>query len=277
VSINALGWVLSHSEERYANRLVLIALADHAGPDGEGAFPSLDTIAQKSGLSKRHARRSLRMLEEHGAIGRSGVRLSGTVTYCIHMGRTSDALAPGGRTSDAFEVDQLSPEPSLNRPFSSTSSSVRVYASPQTLEVLATSRREGDQHNNGLSNNRSGAESYAVRSDKPDRIDIELQRRAMPPRPEPRLPEATSHPFPSRGDEPRHSIPDFTAATPRTGPTHSEATSHVETTHLAALPRTPPVRTEATLFELSPTEATSHPEPGLAEATDPVSRRLPCL
>ena len=56
MSVHVISWVLSHSEERLGNRLVLIVLADHAAKDGSDAFPSVNTIAQEARMSKRAVR-----------------------------------------------------------------------------------------------------------------------------------------------------------------------------------------------------------------------------
>ena len=42
-----------------ACKLVLVGLANHAGPDGTGAFPSVATLVRYTGLSKRTVRTCL--------------------------------------------------------------------------------------------------------------------------------------------------------------------------------------------------------------------------
>jgi hypothetical protein len=42
---------------------VLVGLANHAGPDGTGAFPSVATLVRYTGLSERTVRTSLDRLE----------------------------------------------------------------------------------------------------------------------------------------------------------------------------------------------------------------------
>jgi hypothetical protein len=74
VSIEAINWALNDApiprDRRDASSLaaVLIGLANHAGPDGRNAFPSLDTLVHYTRLSERTARYALRTLEELGLI-----------------------------------------------------------------------------------------------------------------------------------------------------------------------------------------------------------------
>lgn len=49
-------------------RFVLVALCDHANPDGRNAFPSVDRLCKMTGLSPRTVQNALRSLEERGLI-----------------------------------------------------------------------------------------------------------------------------------------------------------------------------------------------------------------
>ena len=51
-------------------KLVLLALADQAGDDGRQCWPSVETIAHKSGQGERTVRRALASLEEKGHLTR---------------------------------------------------------------------------------------------------------------------------------------------------------------------------------------------------------------
>ncbi|WP_394614502.1 helix-turn-helix domain-containing protein [Lentzea sp. JNUCC 0626] len=70
MSIEAISWALNDApiprDRRDASSLaaVLIGLANHAGPDGRNAFPSLDTLVHYTRLSERTVRYALRTLEE---------------------------------------------------------------------------------------------------------------------------------------------------------------------------------------------------------------------
>ena len=77
MSIQAVAWALEYQDlpldkrtgrMASAAKLVLIALANHAGPDGCDAFPSVDTIERYTGLSERAVRYTLDALEAHGTI-----------------------------------------------------------------------------------------------------------------------------------------------------------------------------------------------------------------
>ena len=58
--------------ERYGGlrKLVLLALAAYSDPDGTSIFPSVDTVAKKTGLSARAVQRHMRALEREGVLVR---------------------------------------------------------------------------------------------------------------------------------------------------------------------------------------------------------------
>lgn len=71
MSVEAISWVLNHAPvENPTSKLVLIALANHARPDGSAAFPSVGTIERYTCLSERAIRQHLASLEESGIIER---------------------------------------------------------------------------------------------------------------------------------------------------------------------------------------------------------------
>ena len=51
-----------------AERLVLLAVANYARPDGTGARPSTATMAHRAGFSRRHTRRLLDGLVDRGLL-----------------------------------------------------------------------------------------------------------------------------------------------------------------------------------------------------------------
>lgn len=92
MSIQAMTWVLDHSEAVGSERLVLLSLANHAHADGSHAFPSAGTIRREARLrSKRTVLYALQALEHGGAIRRTGVGPNRAVEYRINMGE--DGLA----------------------------------------------------------------------------------------------------------------------------------------------------------------------------------------
>lgn len=120
MSIRAVGWVLDESPVQEArNLLILISLADYAGEGGDGAYPSVKTLARRGRMSPRSVQYALRELESQGHIERTGTSPRGTAIYRIIMGplRGADSaplyavagaeVAPGG-------VQPVAPEPSVD-------------------------------------------------------------------------------------------------------------------------------------------------------------------
>ena len=76
VSIEAIAWVLNDAPcDNPTQRLVLVALANHARPDGSAAFPSVATIRRYTALSERAIRYHLDELEQAGLIERCDARI----------------------------------------------------------------------------------------------------------------------------------------------------------------------------------------------------------
>jgi hypothetical protein len=67
VSVEAISWALNlapvpgdrSGQPSSACKFVLVGLANHAGPDGTGAFPSVATLVRYTGLSERTVRTCL--------------------------------------------------------------------------------------------------------------------------------------------------------------------------------------------------------------------------
>jgi hypothetical protein len=71
VSVEAISWALNHAPvTNPTSKLVLLALANHARPDGSTAFPSVKTICKYTCLSERSVRTHLDKLEQDGVIKR---------------------------------------------------------------------------------------------------------------------------------------------------------------------------------------------------------------
>jgi helix-turn-helix protein len=76
VSVEAISWALNIApvpvdrggQPSSACKFVLVGLANHAGPDGAGAFPSVATLVRYTGLSERTVRTCLDRLEAEGII-----------------------------------------------------------------------------------------------------------------------------------------------------------------------------------------------------------------
>ena len=69
MSLEAMVWALTKAPvDDPVARLVLVGLANHAGPDGRGAWPRQATLAAYVGVSTRTVRTKLRALEAAGLI-----------------------------------------------------------------------------------------------------------------------------------------------------------------------------------------------------------------
>jgi len=76
VSVEAISWALNLApapaarggQPSSACKFVLAGLANHAGPDGTGAFPSVATLVRYTGLSERTVRTCLDRLEAAGIV-----------------------------------------------------------------------------------------------------------------------------------------------------------------------------------------------------------------
>lgn len=71
MSVEAITWALNEAPvDSSPARFVLVGLANHAGPDGRAAFPSIERLCRYTALSERTVRAKLRELEELGLIVR---------------------------------------------------------------------------------------------------------------------------------------------------------------------------------------------------------------
>lgn len=68
MSVAATTWVWEHSQAKGSARLVLLALADHAGQDGGDAYPSITRLSERCGLCERTVQDSIKTLTELGEI-----------------------------------------------------------------------------------------------------------------------------------------------------------------------------------------------------------------
>ena len=88
MSVEAISWALNLApvpadrggQPSSACKFVLVGLANHAGPDGTGAFPSVATLVRYTGLAERTVRTCLDRLaasvgRDRGQVQRPGDRL----------------------------------------------------------------------------------------------------------------------------------------------------------------------------------------------------------
>jgi hypothetical protein len=92
-----------------SEKLVLLAMADHADDAGGNCFPSIPRIARKASMTRRGVQKVLRRLKEKNKIRAVGHRADGTVEYAITLEggeRYSRGERSSRRTEDARGANQ---------------------------------------------------------------------------------------------------------------------------------------------------------------------------
>ena len=98
------------SLENPAARHVLLCMANYAGPEGRGAFPSAATISKQTGLSERTVRAKLDELEKAGWIAEGNQAIAAAyidrrdrrpVVYDLQLKRGANAAPRKERGADA--------------------------------------------------------------------------------------------------------------------------------------------------------------------------------
>ena len=127
MSIQAIAWVLEESEATLADRLVLLAIANHADGRGWNAWPTVPQIAREARVDRATVFRALGDLEASGELcierrrGRSNMYgITAMMGSQIATGRGSqDATGKGSQiaTGGVANCDErgrrMRPEPSL--------------------------------------------------------------------------------------------------------------------------------------------------------------------
>lgn len=132
MSVKAMSWVWEHSRAKGSARLVLLALADHAGHDGGDAYPSVRRLAERCGVSERTVQDALKTLAELGELvvnPQAGPR--GVNRYQLTL-TPAESAPPQNLHPRSLEQEQVqishptpaesAPEPSLNLPMNPSSS-----------------------------------------------------------------------------------------------------------------------------------------------------------
>lgn len=132
MSVEAMSWALSQPLGGHA-KVVLIGIANHARPDGKGAWPSASTLTKYAHCSHRTVQRYIVQLEAEGWIVRAGTHVpdgradKATVVWDLPLAtvRHPDASVTerydnpdtSGTTNGTDRYDTtVSYKPSLNRP-----------------------------------------------------------------------------------------------------------------------------------------------------------------
>ncbi|HEY7823361.1 MAG TPA: helix-turn-helix domain-containing protein, partial [Acidimicrobiia bacterium] len=76
MSLEAMNWAWEQPVAKSTNKLVLLALADHANADGE-CWPSMKRIAERSDISPRQVSRAINELVELGLVEKASRRRHG--------------------------------------------------------------------------------------------------------------------------------------------------------------------------------------------------------
>lgn len=85
MSIHVMNLVWKKSKHKGSTLLILLAMADYAGDDGTGIWPSYQTLAKKARLSRRQAINIVQSLIESGVIARAGQSAARTNRYQIRL------------------------------------------------------------------------------------------------------------------------------------------------------------------------------------------------
>ncbi len=153
MSVACMTWVFSHSTAGGADRLLLLAIADHAGDDGRDAWPSVPTLARKTGTSERSVQRGISRLEAGGhlVVERCQGR-GGTNRYAVVMAPTSGVnLSPPDPTPAAPDRcqpvtgDDLTPVTELRHQGGDSQASPERPERPSSPQPPAARPRRGSR------------------------------------------------------------------------------------------------------------------------------------
>lgn len=115
MSIEAIVWVFRESRAKGGARLVLVALADYAHPDGTNAWPKVETLALHARMSRKGVQNALRKLEDDGEIVCTGQSKSGSNVYAIvEMAREQGIALPGDNPGDSGDRGERNTPPGAN-------------------------------------------------------------------------------------------------------------------------------------------------------------------
>lgn len=92
--------VWKHSRQKGSTLLLLLAIADHAHDDGEGAYPSVATLAKKVRMSERNVQYLIKRLEASGELGvLHGQGPQGCNLFSVKMSARVQSSAKGVQSS----------------------------------------------------------------------------------------------------------------------------------------------------------------------------------
>jgi hypothetical protein len=115
MSVKVMAYVWDLNLENPARKLVLLAYANYADNQGRNSFPSIATLARKTGFSSRTVQRITRLLEADGYLIASGGQQGGrgiSAHWRIPISHV-DTLVSDGNNHDilaSFDGDRVTPE-----------------------------------------------------------------------------------------------------------------------------------------------------------------------
>lgn len=116
MSVKVMSWVFEHSQSTLGDRLVLLAIADHANNEGTDAWPSIPTIAEKAKVDRATVHRAIKRLVDLGELEvRSGPGRGHRNAYTVVINKPSQSatLTTGKVASDHLKGRNLSNRASL--------------------------------------------------------------------------------------------------------------------------------------------------------------------
>ena len=131
MSVEAIQWALSLPHKNPTHKVVLIALANHADPDGGQCHPSIERLETYTGLHRASIIRAIQQMEELGIIGadhergkRTRYELNLAIKVVAERDQSHSATSRTERPHQSQRATTSSrtvrPKPSLtinNRPF----------------------------------------------------------------------------------------------------------------------------------------------------------------
>lgn len=150
MSVEAMAWVWKNGPNDPTERLVLLAIADHADDHG-WCYPSMIGIATKACVTERGARGIVRRLEAGGWIAvKVGGGRGGKSRYCVLMVKNperetrNDVPVNENPERETRNVATLNPERGDTKP------GTRVPPNHQgTIKEPSTTAREGERESDG--------------------------------------------------------------------------------------------------------------------------------
>jgi hypothetical protein len=114
MSMTSVAQVRSLSKSRGSARTLLLILASHTNPDTGWAWPSLDTLAQETALTRRHVIRLVAHLEALGELQvRRGHGRGHVNFYRVHLASAPEQATPGPSTGHRSRSQKVTSTPSI--------------------------------------------------------------------------------------------------------------------------------------------------------------------